>query len=84
MDENATNSILGQIRELVDEEHRLRSRVMAGELSPAEEQARLRQVERSLDQCWDLLRRRRNAADRGKDPDFEAPRPVDEVEDYLQ
>jgi hypothetical protein len=78
------NSILGHISELVDEERRLRSLVMAGELSSSEEQARLRQVERSLDQCWDLLRRRRNAAERGRDPDFEAPRPIDEVEDYLQ
>jgi hypothetical protein len=78
------NPILGHISELVDEERRLRAQVMAGELSPAEEQARLRQVERSLDQCWDLLRRRRNAQERGRDPDFEAPRPADEVEDYLQ
>jgi hypothetical protein len=77
-------SILGHISELVDEERRLRSMVMAGELSSSEEQARLRQVEKSLDQCWDLLRRRRNAAERGRDPDFEAPRPADEVEDYLQ
>ncbi|GII21727.1 DUF2630 family protein [Planosporangium mesophilum] len=81
MDENP---ILGHINQLVDEEHKLRSQVMAGELSSAEEQARLRQIERSLDQCWDLLRRRRNAAERGRDPDFEAPRPADEVEDYLQ
>jgi hypothetical protein len=81
MDDKA---ILGHISELVDEERRLRSRVMAGELSTDEEQARLRQVEVSLDQCWDLLRRRRNAAERGEDPDFVAPRPADEVEDYLQ
>jgi hypothetical protein len=76
--------ILGQIHELVDEERRLRSRVMTGELAPHAEQARLQQVEKSLDQCWDLLRRRRNAEERGRDPDFEAPRPKDEVEDYLQ
>jgi hypothetical protein len=81
MDDKA---ILGHISELVDEERRLRSQVMAGELSTDEEQARLRQVEVSLDQCWDLLRRRRNAAERGEDPDFVAPRPADEVEDYLQ
>jgi hypothetical protein len=81
MDDKA---ILGHISELVDEERRLRSRVMAGELSTDEEQSRLRQVEASLDQCWDLLRRRRNAEERGADPDFVAPRPADEVEDYLQ
>jgi hypothetical protein len=81
MDDKA---ILSHISELVDEERRLRSRVMAGELSTDEEQARLRQVEVSLDQCWDLLRRRRNAEERGEDPDYVAPRPADEVEDYLQ
>jgi hypothetical protein len=81
MDENP---ILKHIRELVDEEHRLRSRVLAGELPPAEERARLSQVEKALDQCWDLLRRRRSAEDRGTDANTVVPRPADEVEDYLQ
>jgi hypothetical protein len=81
MDEN---SILGQINELVDEEHRLRSQVLAGQLSSDEERARLRKVEESLDQCWDLLRRRRAARRRGDSPDEEQPRPVEEVEGYLQ
>ncbi|MGC9665720.1 DUF2630 family protein [Planosporangium sp. 12N6] len=81
MDEN---SILEHIHHLVDEERTLRSRVMAGELSSDEEQARLRQVEKSLDQLWDLMRRRRAARHRGDDPDAETARPTDEVEGYLQ
>jgi hypothetical protein len=76
--------ILSRIDELVDEEHQLRTKVMAGEISSDEERARLRQLEEALDQCWDLLRRRRAALHRGEDPDAVQPRPVDEVEHYLQ
>jgi Protein of unknown function (DUF2630) len=76
--------ILGIIHELVEEEHALRQRVVDGQLSTDEEHARLRQVEEALDQCWDLLRRRRAARDAGLDPDQVAPRPVEQVEGYLQ
>jgi hypothetical protein len=41
-------------------------------------------VEEALDQCWDLLRRRRAARSSGTDPDSLAARPVPEVENYLQ
>jgi hypothetical protein len=77
-------SILGRIHELVDEEHKLRSQVLTGNLSSDEERGRLRQVEEALDQCWDLLRLRRAARDRGENPDTVQPRPVSEVEGYLQ
>jgi hypothetical protein len=78
------NAILGHISELVDEEHKLRAQVTAGALSSDEERARLRQVEEALDQCWDLLRQRRAAPDRGENPDSVHPRPIAEVEGYLQ
>jgi hypothetical protein len=77
-------SVLSRIDELVAEEHRLRERRQAGELSTEEEQARLREVEVALDQCWDLLRRRRAARDQGGDPDAERPRDPQTVETYLQ
>jgi hypothetical protein len=77
-------TILGHIHELVDEEHKLRSQVMSGELSSDEEKTRLRQVEEALDQCWDLLRQRRSARTRGEDPDSVQARPISEVEGYLQ
>ena len=77
-------SILRQIDELVDEEHRLRAEVVAGRLSPEEEHIRLREVDVKLDQLWDLLRRRRSARRRGENPDLVQPRPIDEVESYLQ
>ncbi len=76
--------ILGRIEELVDEEHRLRTAVQQGTLPSDEESARLRQVEIALDQCWDLLRRRRAARETGTDPDSVGARPASEVEGYLQ
>lgn len=77
-------SVLGRINELVDEEHRLRERVVAGEMSSAEERDRLRALEEALDQCWDLLRRRRAARAQGDDADDVSARSVGEVEGYLQ
>ena len=77
-------TILGQIHGLVEEEHGLRTRLLAGQISSDEEHDRLRELEESLDQCWDLLRRRRAAREVGEDPDAVAARPRDEVEGYLQ
>jgi hypothetical protein len=76
--------ILRQITELVDEEHRLRGRRVAGEVGTEEEAARLRDLEESLDQCWDLLRRRRAAREAGEDPEKVASPPKSQVEGYLQ
>lgn len=76
--------ILTQIGALVDEEHALRQRLQRGDITSAEERARLRDLETSLDQCWDYLRRRRAKIAAGEDPDAAAPRPVDEVEGYWQ
>ena len=76
--------ILDQVRSLVEREHELRERHQSGELSLAEEQAEIKQVEEALDQCWDLLRQRRARQEFGEDPDEAAPRPVSEVENYLQ
>jgi hypothetical protein len=76
--------ILTRVRQLVDEEHELRAGRQGGGLSEDEEQERLRVVEESLDQCWDLLRQRRARREFGDDPDGANPRPVQEVEHYLQ
>lgn len=77
-------TVLRRISDLVDEEHRLRDQVRSGEISSEEERARLREVEESLDQCWDLLRRRRAARAAGEDPDTQQPRSREQVERYLQ
>jgi hypothetical protein len=76
--------ILHRITELVDEEHELRTRRVAGEVTTDEEVARLRDLEESLDQCWDLLRRRRAARGAGIDPDDVEERPRTQVEGYSQ
>ena len=76
--------ILGRIDELIQTEHDLRDRLAAGELSSDQEHQQLRTVEEQLDQCWDLLRQRRARREFGEDPAGTTPRPVPEVEGYLQ
>ncbi|MEU5692838.1 DUF2630 family protein [Actinosynnema sp. NPDC020468] len=73
-----------RIGALVAEEHALRAKVVAGGLPPEAEQARLRELEVALDQCWDLLRQRRALRHAGQDPDEAAVRPAGEVEGYRQ
>lgn len=82
MDDEA---ILNRISELVDEEHRLRAAAqenVAGTDDAARE--RLNALEACLDQCWDLLRRRRAARQAHGDPDAQGTRARPEVERYLQ
>ncbi len=76
--------ILGHIDELIRTEQDLRGKLAEGALSSAEEQAQLRTVEQSLDQCWDLLRQRRARREFGEDPGDSRPRPAGQVEGYLQ
>ena len=78
------NSVLGRIHGLVNEEHQLRQQLAQGKLSASEEHARLKELEEALDQCWDLLRRRRAAREVGNDPNAEQAHAVTEVEGYLQ
>ncbi|MFL6073031.1 MAG: DUF2630 family protein [Mycobacteriales bacterium] len=73
--------IVAEISQLADEEKKLRLR--GGELGD-DERGRLRSLEERLDQCWDLLRQRRAREEYDEDPDAAQPRPVDEVEHYLQ
>ena len=51
--------ILANIDDLIQTEHELRTKLASGEISGAEEHARLAAAEQALDQCWDLLRQRR-------------------------
>ncbi|SCL15471.1 Protein of unknown function [Micromonospora nigra] len=78
-------TILSRISELVDQEHRLRAEAQANEAGTDDEaRTRLRELEESLDQCWDLLRRRRAARQTHGDPDAQGTRQVPAVERYLQ
>lgn len=75
--------IQGTIGRLIEEEHRLREQVADGGISPEDEQARLRDVEVALDQCWDLLRQRRARREFGENPDDAEVRSEGTVEGYL-
>ena len=77
------SDIHAQISALVSEEKRLRQMLQEHEIEPDEEQARLRDIEIQLDQCWDLLRQREALRNSGGDPDSAAVRPGSEVEGYL-
>ena len=77
-------TVLSRITSLVDEEHKLRQQLTRGEISGDEERARLNELEVALDQCWDLLRRRRAAREVGNDPDAVQAHNTGEVEGYLQ
>ncbi len=79
----ADEQVLGRIKQLVDEEHNLETSHAGRELS-ADEEARLRQIEVALDQCWDLLRQRRARRATGQDPDQAVVRPEGVVEGYRQ
>jgi hypothetical protein len=76
--------ILDCIRALVAEEHWLRQQRDDGKLSEDVEVRRLSEVENSLDQLWDLLRRRRAMRAAGLNPDTVDERPQLQVDAYLQ
>jgi hypothetical protein len=75
--------IHGTIEKLVAEEHELWDRESAGDASDLERR-RLEELKRSLDQCWDLLRRRRALREAGRDPDAATAQPPEVVERYEQ
>jgi len=73
--------LIHRITQLVDEEHALER--SDGELAP-ENLDRLKTLEVQLDQCWDLLRRRRARRRAGEDPDEVEVRDPETVEHYQQ
>ena len=75
--------IVHRIGELTDEEHRL-ERSHEGQEPSTDELEKLRHIEVTLDQCWDLLRQRRARRNAGQDPDGVAVRPESVVEGYRQ
>jgi hypothetical protein len=77
------DDILHRISQLVEEEHQLAKRAEHHDLEE-DEHARMRQLEVSLDQCWDLLRQRRARRHVGQNPDEAQPRDPSVVEGYKQ
>ncbi len=76
------DGVLGSIRGMVEAEHALREQMQRGEVDVMPARAELAELERSLDQCWDLLRQRRARAEFDQDPDRAVLRPVEVVERY--
>jgi len=74
--------IIDRINSLAHEEHELFQQEAHGTVT-AEERERLRLIEVTLDQCWDLLHQRRARRRAGLDPDTAAIRDAETVEGYL-
>jgi hypothetical protein len=79
----ADEDLVARIHQLTDEERRLEEAHVGEPLSDPE-LARLHEVERTLDQLWDLMRQRRALRDAGNDPSLAAERPQGTVEGYRQ
>ena len=75
--------ILKHITELVNEEHQLMNQAEGTGLDD-EQEARMKALEVSLDQCWDLLRQRRARRDAAQNPDDAKTRDIPTVEHYQQ
>jgi hypothetical protein len=75
-------SVIGRINELAHEEHQLFEKESRGEATD-EERHRLKEIEVSLDQCWDLLHQRRARRSAGLDPEGAEPRDERTVEGYV-
>jgi len=73
--------VLGRINDLAREEHELFERESHGKVTDADRE-RLRRIEVTLDQCWDLLRQRRARRAAGLDPDGAQVRDEKTVEGY--
>lgn len=77
------SNILKRIGDLVGEEHAILEREGSGAPQP-DDHGRLRDVQVTLDQCWDLLRQRRAFRESGMDPRQAHTRDARTVEHYEQ
>jgi hypothetical protein len=74
--------VMGKIDELAREEHALFEKESKGTASDAD-RARLKHLQVTLDQCWDLLRQRRARRAAGQDPNDAKVRDEKIVENYI-
>jgi Protein of unknown function (DUF2630) len=75
-------SVFERINTLATEEHELFQKESRGTASD-EDRERLRRIQVSLDQCWDLLHQRRARRAAGQDPDDAQVRDERTVEGYI-
>jgi hypothetical protein len=74
--------VIGSINQLATEEHELFQKEARGEANEAD-RARLKDLQVSLDQCWDLLHQRRARRAAGQNPEEAEVRPESVVEGYV-
>jgi hypothetical protein len=74
--------VIDRINELASDEHELWNRESAGNATDADRE-RLRELEVTLDRCWDLLHQRRARRAAGMDPDEAQVRNESQIEGYL-
>ena len=74
--------VIAQINQLAHEEHELFGKESRREASEADRE-RLKRLEVTLDQCWDLLHQRRAKRSAGMDPDEATVRDEKTVEGYV-
>jgi hypothetical protein len=75
------HEVLNQINQLAGEEHALFEKESRGQVTDADRE-RLRRLQVTLDQCWDLLRQRRAKRAAGQDPNQASLRDERIVEGY--
>jgi len=75
-------NVLDRINALAREEHELLQKESGSDVTD-DERRRMKQIEVTLDQCWDLLRQRRARRAAGMDPDEAEVRDAKTVEGYV-
>ena len=75
--------IVERINELASTEHSLWEAEARGDASEGDRK-RLKELQVTLDQCWDLLHQRRARRSAGMDPNEAEVRPESVVEGYVQ
>jgi hypothetical protein len=81
MDGMEDRDLIDRINALASEEHQLFDKESRGEAEKRDRE-RLRELEVTLDQCWDLLHQRRAREAAGLDPDEATVRDERTVEGY--
>jgi Protein of unknown function (DUF2630) len=74
--------LIDRINDLAHEEHQLFEKESQGQATEGDRE-RLKRLEVTLDQCWDLLHQRRARRSAGMDPNQASVRDQRTVEGYL-
>jgi Protein of unknown function (DUF2630) len=75
-------SIFHRINQLANEKHEIWTKESQGEVTDADRE-RLRRIQVTLDQCWDLLHQRQARRAAGLNPDEAKVRDEKTVEGYI-